>query len=148
MPWNWSALSARRHLTFWQAEDFLWAVRCHLHLIAGRPVDQLTFDMQVEVARRMGYRDLGGRRAVEIFMQDYFLHATKVGELTRVFLVALEARHLYKAPIINILLQRRRRMRAGFRVDRGRLTPMRRKQFLSDPLNILRLFRRRCAPAS
>ncbi|MDO5643333.1 MAG: [protein-PII] uridylyltransferase, partial [Paracoccus sp. (in: a-proteobacteria)] len=23
------------HLAFWQAEDFLWAVRCHLHLIAG-----------------------------------------------------------------------------------------------------------------
>jgi [protein-PII] uridylyltransferase len=55
-------------------------------------------------------------------MQDYFLHATKVGELTRVFLVALEARHLYKAPIMNMLFQRRRRMRAGFRVDRGRLT--------------------------
>ncbi|WP_374635370.1 [protein-PII] uridylyltransferase [Paracoccus sp. (in: a-proteobacteria)] len=128
------------HLTFWQAEDFLWAVRCHLHLIAGRPVDQLTFDMQVEVASRMGYRDLGGRRAVEIFMQDYFLHATKVGELTRVFLVALEARHLYKAPIMNILFQRRRRVRAGFRVDRGRLTYGDERQFLSDPLNILRLF--------
>ena len=24
------------HLAFWQAEDFLWAVRSHLHLIAGR----------------------------------------------------------------------------------------------------------------
>ncbi|SIP87222.1 UTP--GlnB (protein PII) uridylyltransferase, GlnD [Paracoccus thiocyanatus] len=128
------------HLTFWQAEDFLWAVRCHLHLIAGRPVDKLTFDMQVEVAGRMGYRDLGGRRAVEIFMQDYFLHATKVGELTRVFLVALEARHLYRAPIMNILFQRRRRVRAGFRVDRGRLTYGDEAQFLSDPLNILRLF--------
>ncbi|MCV2448198.1 [protein-PII] uridylyltransferase [Paracoccus sp. DMF] len=128
------------HLTFWQAEDFLWAVRCHLHLIAGRPQDQLTFDMQVEVATRMGYRDLGGRRAVEIFMQDYFLHATKVGELTRVFLVALEARHLYRAPIMNLLFQRRRRIRPGFRLDRGRLNFVDEKQFLSDPLNILRLF--------
>ncbi|CQR86281.1 UTP--GlnB (protein PII) uridylyltransferase, GlnD [Paracoccus aminovorans] len=128
------------HLTFWQAEDFLWAVRCHLHLIAGRPQDQLTFDMQVEVARRMGYRDLGGRRAVEIFMQDYFLHATKVGELTRVFLVALEARHLYRAPVMNVLFRRRRRVRAGFRVDKGRLTYADEGQFLSDPLNILRLF--------
>ncbi|UXU74080.1 MULTISPECIES: [protein-PII] uridylyltransferase [unclassified Paracoccus (in: a-proteobacteria)] len=128
------------HLTFWQAEDFLWAVRCHLHLIAGRPMDQLTFDMQVEVAQRMNYRDQGGRRAVEIFMQDYFLHATRVGELTRVFLVALEARHLYKAPIMNILFQRRRRVRAGFRVDRGRLNYADETAFLSDPLNILRLF--------
>ncbi|MFB9223727.1 [protein-PII] uridylyltransferase [Paracoccus cavernae] len=128
------------HLTFWQAEDFLWAVRCHLHLIARRPVDQLTFDMQVEVAQRMGYRDAGGRRAVEIFMQDYFLHATRVGELTRVFLVALENRHLYKAPILNILFRKRRRIRPGFREERGRLNVVDEAEFLKDPLNILRLF--------
>ncbi|TWI36905.1 [protein-PII] uridylyltransferase [Paracoccus sulfuroxidans] len=128
------------HLTFWQAEDFLWAVRCHLHLIARRPVDQLTFDMQVEVARRMGYEDSGGRRAVEIFMQDYFLHATRVGELTRVFLVALENRHLYKAPMLNMLFRRRRRIKPGFVEDRGRLNVSDEATFLADPLNILRLF--------
>lgn len=128
------------HLTFWQAEDFLWAVRCHLHLLTGRPTDQLTFDMQVEVARNMGYRDQGGRRAVEVFMQDYFTHATRVGELTRVFLVSLEARHLYKAPILNKLLSRRKRVRPGFKIDRGRLNYADEKQFLADPLNILRLF--------
>ncbi|WP_425331305.1 [protein-PII] uridylyltransferase [Paracoccus ravus] len=128
------------HLTFWQAEDFLWAVRCHLHLLAGRPSDQLTFDMQVEVARAMGYRDQGGRRAVEIFMQEYFTHATRVGELTRVFLVALEARHLYKAPLLNGLFGRRKRFKPGFRMDRGRLNYVDEKQFLADPLNILRLF--------
>ncbi|MTH35576.1 [protein-PII] uridylyltransferase [Paracoccus limosus] len=128
------------HLTFWQAEDFLWAVRCHLHLLTGRPTDQLTFDIQVEVARAMGYRDLSGRRAVEVFMQDYFTHATRVGELTRVFLVSLEARHLYKAPILSGLLSRRKRVRPGFRIDRGRLNYADEKQFLADPLNILRLF--------
>ncbi|WP_312531019.1 [protein-PII] uridylyltransferase [Paracoccus sp. (in: a-proteobacteria)] len=128
------------HLTFWQAEDFLWAVRCHLHLIARRPMDQLTFDMQVEVATRMGYCDAGGRRAVEIFMQDYFLHATRVGELTRVFLVGLENRHLYRAPILNMLFRKRRRIRPGFCEDRGRLNIVDEANFLSDPLNILRLF--------
>ncbi len=128
------------HLTFWQAEDFLWAVRCHLHLIARRPMDQLTFDMQVEVATRMGYSDAGGRRAVEIFMQDYFLHATRVGELTRVFLVELENRHLYRAPILNMLFRKRRRIRPGFCEDRGRLNIVDEEKFLADPLNILRLF--------
>jgi [protein-PII] uridylyltransferase len=68
---------------FRRAETFLLAVRCQLHLIAGRPVDQLTFDLQVEIADRMGYKDGFGRRAVEHFMQDYFRHATRVGELTR-----------------------------------------------------------------
>src|SRR5690606_25584550 len=45
------------YATFAAAEDFLWAVRCHLHLITGRANDQLTFDLQVEVAARMGYAD-------------------------------------------------------------------------------------------
>ena len=128
----------REHTTFWAAEDFLWAVRCHLHLIAGRPVDKLSFDMQVEVAQRMGYHDAGGRRGVEIFMQDYFRHATRVGELTRVFLTALEQRHLYRAPLLERF--RRRRLRAGFRMETGRLTVADPEHFFDNPLNILRLF--------
>src|SRR5690606_7786748 len=83
--------SADEYATFAKAHEFLWAVRCHLHLIAGRAMDQLTFDLQVEVALRMGYADGGGRRAVEHFMQDYFRQATRVGELTRIFLTAQEA---------------------------------------------------------
>lgn len=128
------------HLHFWQAEDFLWAVRCHLHLIAGRPVDTLTFDMQVQVAQRMGYQDAHGRRAVEIFMQEYFQHATHVGELTRVFLVALESKHLHKAPVLDRLFRSRRKLRPGFHQDRGRLNIIDEAAFLQDPLNILRLF--------
>ncbi len=128
------------HLAFWQAEDFLWAVRSHLHLIAGRPVEVLSFDMQVEVARRMHYADTAARRGVEYFMQDYFRHATRVGELTRVFLTELEARHVRTAPFLGRFFRRRRKMRPGF-IDRaGRLTFEDSRQFLSDPLNILRLF--------
>ena len=81
-----------------------------------------------------------GHSEVRLVVADGGAGEDRYAELTRVFLVALEARHLYKAPIINILFQRRRRMRAGFRVDRGRLTYADEKQFLSDPLNILRLF--------
>ena len=55
-------LSLDEYAQFERAENFLWAARCHLHYIAKRPVDQLTFDMQVEVAARMGYRDGQGRR--------------------------------------------------------------------------------------
>ena len=128
------------HQTFWQAEDFLWAVRCHLHLITGRANDVLGFDLQPEVARRMGYHDYGGRRAVEHFMQDYFLHATRVGDLTRVFLTALEARHLYKPPVLKRLFGGRRGLMKPFREEAGRLAVADEQAFLADPLNILRLF--------
>ena len=132
--------SREEHLAFWQAEDFLWAVRCHLHLISGRPMDVLSFDMQVEVARRMGYRDTRARRGVEYFMQDYFRHAIRVGDLTRVFLTELEARHVRNAPFLGRLFRRRRKMRPGFVDDNGRLAISDDTLFLKDPTNMLRLF--------
>ncbi len=125
---------------FARAEDFLWAARCHLHYITGRATDTLTFDLQVEVAARMGYRDTGGRRAVEHFMQDYFRHATRVGELTRVFLTQLEARHAKPEASLFGMFKRTKRVRAGFKLVQGRIDVADPKAFLADKLNLLRVF--------
>ncbi len=132
--------SPEEYASFRAAEAFLWAVRCHLHHISGRPMDQLTFDLQVEVAARMGYRDHGGRRAVEHFMQEYFRHATRVGELTRIFLTAMEARHVKRLPSLVGLFTRRRRPRREYSVLHGRLTVRDADSFLADKLNLLRIF--------
>ncbi|RID90611.1 [protein-PII] uridylyltransferase [Gemmobacter lutimaris] len=133
-------LTQDEYETFNRAENFLWAVRCHLHYICKRAMDQLTFDMQVEVAARMGYHDSGGRRAVEVFMQDYFRHATRVGELTRVFLTQLEARHAKPEAGIMGLFRRRKSVRAGFRLVQGRIDAAEPRAFLADKLNMLRVF--------
>ncbi|MBC7131611.1 MAG: [protein-PII] uridylyltransferase [Roseovarius sp.] len=125
---------------FARAESFLWAVRCHLHLISGRANDKLTFDMQVQVAERMSYGDRGGRRGVEIFMQDYFRHATAVGDLTRIFLTKLEADQHKAEPLLQRLLKRRKRLRPGYVEITGRLGVADEARFLADPLNLLRLF--------
>jgi [protein-PII] uridylyltransferase len=132
-------LSAEEFGMFARAENFLWAVRCHLHYIAGRPADQLTFDMQVEVAARMGYVDGLGRRAVEHFMQDYFRHATRVGELTRIFLTELEARHVKPEARLAGLF-RRKKVRAGYKLVQSRIDVENTASFLSDKLNLLRVF--------
>ena len=132
--------TAEEYRNFRAAEDYLWAVRCHMHLIAGRAADQLTFDMQVDVAARMGYADTAGRRAVEVFMQDYFRHATVVGEVTRIFLTALEAQHVKRAPRLVRLLRRRKPLKAPFIEDNGRITFTDTRAFLADPLNFLRIF--------
>ena len=126
--------------TFAKAENFLWAVRCHLHLITRRPNDQLTFDMQVEVADRMGYSDTAGRRGVEVFMQDYFRHATAVGDLTRIFLTKLEATQIKSEPLLQRLFRRRKKLKDGYTEVHGRLAIVDDAAFLSDPLNLLRLF--------
>lgn len=133
-------LSQEEFDRFTAAETFLMAVRCHLHLAAGRAADQLTFDMQVEVAARLGYEDRAGRRAVEHFMQDYFRHATAVGELTRIFLTALEAKHVKSAPALATLFRRRRKIGKDYTLRQNRLTVTRVSSFLKDKLNLLRIF--------
>ena len=78
-------LSAEEAQRFARAQNFLWTVRCHLHFVTGRAEDRLTFDLQSEIGRRMGYTDHAGTRGVERFMKHYFLIAKDVGDLTRIF---------------------------------------------------------------
>ena len=132
-------LTAEEYGNFGKAENFLWAARCHMHYITGRATDQLTFDLQVEVAAHMGYADSAGRRAVEHFMQDYFRHATRVGELTRVFLTELEARHVKPEARLAGYFNRRK-VKAGFTLVQGRIDAADQARFLETPLNLLTVF--------
>ncbi len=125
---------------FGGAEGFLLAVRCHLHLASGRANEHLSFDMQPEVAARLGYGDGGGRRAVEHFMQDYFRHATRVGELTRILLTALEADHKKDAPSLIGLFRRRRKVRPGYAIRQNRIAFADDATALADPVALLRIF--------
>lgn len=133
-------LSRDEYEIFNRAENFLWAARCHLHYITGRATDVLTFDLQVEVAARMGYRDSAGRRAVEHFMQDYFRLATRVGELTRIFLTELEARHAKREASLFGIFKRTKKVRPGYKLVQGRIDVIDQQEFLADKLNILRVF--------
>ena len=133
-------LSQEEFESFTRAEDFLWAARCHLHYVTRRPTDVLTFDLQVEVAARMGYRDSGGRRAVEHFMQDYFRLATRVGELTRIFLTELEARHAKREASLFGIFKRTKKVKTGYKLVQGRIDVTDPKAFLADKLNLLRVF--------
>ncbi|MGB1234274.1 MAG: [protein-PII] uridylyltransferase [Planktomarina sp.] len=126
--------------TFVAAEDFLWAVRCHLHQITNRATDQLTFDLQVEVADRMGFKDKGGRRAVEHFMQAYFRYATTVGDLTRIFLTAMEAAHVKNEPRLATFFRRKKKVKDLYVVRQNRLDVENPDVFLADGLNLLRVF--------
>ena len=46
-----------------QAHRFLWQVRCHLHLLAGRAEDRLSRSLQPGIARRLGLADSRGPAA-------------------------------------------------------------------------------------
>jgi [protein-PII] uridylyltransferase len=61
-----------------RARDFLWRVRNEMHYLAGRKWDQLTFDVQPQVAQALGYVDRDGASGVEEFMRHYYLAAKTV----------------------------------------------------------------------
>jgi [protein-PII] uridylyltransferase len=58
-----------------RARDLVWRARNEMHLIAGRKWDQLTFDVQPQVASFMGYTDGEDGSAVEQFMRHYYFAA-------------------------------------------------------------------------
>ena len=131
---------------FRKAEDFLWAVRCHMHFATGKAEERLHFDIQREIAERLGYTSHPGLSAVERFMKQYFLVAKEVGDLTRIFCAALEEEQATHGPGFNRLFlnfSRRRKKLPGtsdFLVDNNRITIADDKVFERDPVNMMRLF--------
>ncbi len=75
--------------SFSTAQRFLWTLRCHMHFRSGREDDRLSFDVQMRYCPLLGYRDRADSKGVERFMRRYFLTATTVGSLTRIFCAAI-----------------------------------------------------------
>jgi [protein-PII] uridylyltransferase len=139
-------LSKSEYVLFQKAEDFLWAVRCHMHFITGKPEDRLSFDLQPEVAAALGYKSRPALSAVERFMKHYFLIAKDVGDLTRILCAALEDEQVKEPHGLTGMLSRfshRRRKIAGtqdFVEDKGRIDVASPETFSRDPVNLIRLF--------
>ncbi|MDR3500714.1 MAG: [protein-PII] uridylyltransferase [Parvibaculum sp.] len=127
---------------FRKAEDFLWAVRCELHFLTGRAEDRITFDVQTEMAARLGYHEHRGLKAVERFMKHYFLTAKTVGDLTRIFCAALEDQERKKKPGFRGFMRRLRRNKfvKGYKLEGGRLAFTSDKVVEKEPVNLIRIF--------
>jgi [protein-PII] uridylyltransferase len=129
-------------------EDFLWSVRCNMHFVAGRAEERLSFDIQREIAIRLGYTEHPGMKDVERFMKHYFLVAKDVGDLTAILCSALEDQQAKPAPVLSRMIAqfRPRGRRAlpdaeGFLDDNNRLTIAGPEVFTQDPVNLIRMFR-------
>ncbi|MGH6953260.1 MAG: [protein-PII] uridylyltransferase, partial [Alphaproteobacteria bacterium] len=131
-------LTEKEASRFAKAQNFLLTLRSYLHYLTDRPGDVLTFDVQPEIGRRMGYTDHAGTRGVERFMKHYFLTAKAVGDLTRIFCAAIEAEHRLAARAESVPIGRARLGR--FEVEGGRLTVSRDDVFDEDPVDLVRLF--------
>ncbi len=131
--------SADEAARFARAQNFLWTVRCHMHFLAGRAEDRLTFDLQAEIGRRMGYTDHAGARGVERFMKHYFLIAKDVGDLTRIICAVLESEHKAR-PLLAWRPWGTGRRLEGFVVEGGRIDVESEDHFRRNRVDLLRLF--------
>jgi [protein-PII] uridylyltransferase len=135
-------LTQEEYRAFRRAANFFWAVRCHLHDITGRAEDRLTFDLQREVAQRMQYSDnRTGKRAVERFMQFFFLQAKVVGNLTGVFLAQLDEQFVASKPrgLLAGFRAKPRKLK-GYTIFGGRISAPSDDWFEKDPVRLLEIF--------
>jgi [protein-PII] uridylyltransferase len=133
---------------FRRCEDFLWSVRCNMHFLTGRAEERLSFDIQRDIAVRLGYTEHPGLKDVERFMKHYFLIAKDVGDLTAILCAALEDRQAKPAPVLSRMMARfrprgRRQLpeTEDFVEDNSRLTVADAEVFARDPVNLILMFR-------
>ncbi|MGB7277960.1 MAG: [protein-PII] uridylyltransferase [Pseudolabrys sp.] len=132
---------------FRRCEDFLWSVRCHMHFLMGRAEERLSFDIQREIAVRLGYTEHPGLQDVERFMKHYFLIAKDVGDLTAILCAELEDSHAKSVPMLSRVMERfrpvkRRKLAESddFIVDKNRILLSHPNGFKRDPVNLIRIF--------
>ncbi|MBK8084725.1 MAG: [protein-PII] uridylyltransferase [Devosia sp.] len=139
-------LSAEEYRLFVRAEDFLWAIRCNLHFLTGRADEKISFDVQPDLAARLGYNDRAGMLGVERFMKRYFLVAKDVGDLTRIFSTSLEFDHAKPLDMVGRVLAPFKRGKVAIRgekdfvIEGGRLNIAHAEVFQKDPRNLIKGF--------
>jgi [protein-PII] uridylyltransferase len=133
-------LNREEYKSYVMADEFLWLVRVHLHLIAGRAEERLTFDMQRAIAEALGYNEDSVAHSVERFMKKYFLVARTVGNLTRSICAVLEENGKRK-PKLDIASRSAALLGVeGFRLDGERIAVDSEDVFRKKPETLITLF--------
>ena len=137
----------REYKLFRRCEDFLWSVRCHLHFVTAHAEERLSFDIQREIAVRLGYTEHPGLKDVERFMKHYFLVAKDVGDLTAILCAELEDSQAKPMPVLSRMMAKFRPSTRqtlseteDFIVGYNRIMVADADVFKRDPVNLIRIF--------
>ena len=119
--------------------EFLWTLRFHMHYVAGRAEERLTFDLQPVIGARMGYTRHGRQDGVERFMRHYFLTAREILRLTRIVEPAI-LRTALGPPAVAAETDKAL-VDAGFVLAEGQLLPLPGRDFDAEPIQMLRILK-------
>ncbi|HJV35030.1 MAG TPA: [protein-PII] uridylyltransferase, partial [Geomonas sp.] len=131
-------LSEEELEVYYQSLSYLWRIRNELHYLAGRKNDQLTFDAQTAIARFFGYDDRGKTLAVEQFMQDFYLHATRVEHFCSLLITKCSRREEGARKILGYFT--RRPVGEGFYVMKGELVVPDESVIEKNPVRLMKVF--------
>jgi [protein-PII] uridylyltransferase len=112
-------ISDRERKAALRGYDHLCRVRNEAHFATGRRTDLLTLDLQPALAANLGYRARRGAMASEVFMRDYYHHASELNRFARAFLLrhaAVPSRRRFHLGLL------RRRPRGPFEIRDGKLS--------------------------
>ena len=121
------------------ALDFLCRVRNTLHLITRRHTDQMSFELQEQVAEALGYgssqREGEGELPVEKFMRDYYRSARAIQTDSELVIEQCVARSLGSPPPRDV-----REVEEGFRLTSGHLEIPHGAHLREKPVRLLQAF--------
>lgn len=121
-----------------EALGFLWKTRLCLHMISNRKNDRLTFQVQEEIAQRLGYRHKGHTLDVEVFMRDYY---EKAAILNRIMSLVFEKLAWRKQPYrIFSRMPVAKRIGKNFLLKQGKVEVIHKAVFESEPVEMVRVF--------
>ena len=120
-----------------------------MHFVTGRAEERLSFDLQREIAERLGYTSHPGMQDVERFMKHYFLVAKDVGDLTAILCAGWRTGRPSRCRCSTAWWRGCGRARRGAgcptatisSVDNNRINVADADVFQRDPVNLIRLFR-------
>lgn len=140
-------LSEAEQKQLWEAYDFLLRVRNEVHFNSKRPNDTLSLEMQPSIAWALGYKQRDIFRRVEAFMHDYYRHANRIYQLSKLLEQRLAltdlgggSRYTFQA-VIDSRRQDRQKEVDGFLVSPTTISAEDNRVFAQDPSRLIRLFR-------
>ena len=84
--WKHNIISEALYQKCTESINFVLHLRNELHHISGRKNDKLTFELQEEISKNLGYKDRSYILAEEFLMRDYYLHAEHIYEFAKLII--------------------------------------------------------------
>ncbi len=117
--------------------EFLWTLRNQLHLLSGRRLDDLTFELQEKIAPILGLPP--GPEGVEEMMRQYHLSTQRISN----FVQDVLDRALHEPSWVKkaLLLYHQKKIDENFGIANGELHLLNPVTFKKDPTQLMTLFK-------